>query len=317
MSFEPIEERALVGIGSSVRATIALARSDYGAVLTHDSGHTKGGPTWIFTFPKHSNAQLAMRMNKEKVTIYMRSKALSGRSMLDLAGSQYTLEKTYPEPDGHPAASLRSPDHAPFLNPTRDVPLLRIQPKAGSLKEILDLYLALPVGSPSSAEAAPFASGFPDAGSDLSLRKRPAMSEAQLLEQLNRNALTGKAGELLVVLDELKRLSDCGCPEPEKFVKRIALDDVGRGYDVASTWPGEERCIEVKSTTVAGSDFFITENECTVLSVLGNDAWLYRVVIGQGGSGEITSRLQNPMEQIAAEHKTPAVWRVSGKALET
>jgi hypothetical protein len=236
---------------------------------------------------------------------------------LELAGAFYTLQKTYPDPDGHPAQSLRSPEHAPFLNPTRDVPLLLIQPNVGRLEEILDLYLAVPVGSGVTIEGAPPSNGTPDVESEPNRRKHPAMTEAQLLEQLDRNALTGKAGELLVVLDELKRLSDCDCPEPEKFVKRIALDDVGRGFDIASTWPGEERSIEVKSTTVAGSDFFITENECIVLSALGNKAWLYRVVVNADGSAEIAFRLRNPIERIASEHKSPVVWRVSGKVMET
>jgi hypothetical protein len=316
MHLRPIDERDL-DIGDGVRAAIELIKKDYGAVLTHDSGHTKVGPTWIFTFPKHSNAQLAVRMNKEKVTMYMRSKALSGQSMLDLAVDFYILQKTYPLPDGHPAQSLRNPEHAPFLNPTRDVPLLLIQPNVGSLKEILDLYLAVPVGGVVTTEGASPSNEAPDSESEPSRRKPPAMTEQHLLDQLDRNALTGKAGELLVVLDELKRLRDCECSEPEKFVKLISIDDVGRGFDIASTWPGEERFIEVKSTTVARSDFFITENECIMLSALGNEAWLYRVFVNADGSGEITSRLQNPIERIAFEHKTPAVWRVKGKALES
>jgi hypothetical protein len=105
--------------------------------------------------------------------------------------------------------------------------------------------------------------------------------------------------------------------EPGKFVKRIAIEDVGRGYDISSTWPGEERCIEVKSTTVDGSDFFVTDNELYVLKALGRKAWLYRVVLAAGGNGKVTLRLQDPIGQIASEHLTPAVWRVDAKALES
>jgi hypothetical protein len=315
MSFRPIEERELSNIGKDVLDAVAMIKNDFGGVLTHDSGHTKTRPTWIYTFPKYSNAQVALGMNKAKVTMYLRSKALGGKRLLDMTGDLFTLEKSYPDPDGHPAASLRSPEHAPFLNPTRDVPLLMIQPQAGRLKEILNLYLAKSVGGISGAESKPLSNSVHEV--EKTRRKRPAMTEAQLLEQLDRNAQTGAAGELLVVLDELKRLSDCGCPEPEKFVRRIALDDVGRGYDIASTWPGEERCIEVKSTTRAGSDFFLTENEIQVLASLEEQAWLYRVVIDGDGRGSVNARLRNPMNVISPEQLVPVIWRVASDVLTT
>lgn len=314
MNLRPVEERDL-NIGEGVRAAVELIKRVYGAVLTHDSGHTKTGPTWIFTFPKHSNAQVALRMNKAKVAVYLRSRTLSGKSLLDLADGLLVLEKKYPDPDGKPAESLHNVQHAHFLNPSRESPLLLIQPNPGCLQRILDLYLAIPLASLAIIEPIAPIDGDVTVGSESVPRKRPVLSEAKLLEQLDRNALTGKAGELIAVLDELKRLTLCGCTEPEKFVERIALNDVCRGYDIASIWPGEERCIEVKSTTVAGSDFFITENECKVLVDLGDRAWLYRVVVRADGGGEVTSRLQDPMKCIGTEHLTPVVWRVASEAL--
>lgn len=314
MNVRPIEERDLT-IGEGVRAAVELIKKIYGAVLTHDSGHTKTGPTWIFTFPRHSNAQIALRMNKAKVSLYFRSKTLGGKSLLELADGLFVLEKKYPDPDGKPAESLHNPRHAYFLNPSKDTPLLLVQPNPDCLQRILDLYLAIPLASVAIIEPITPIDGDVTVGSESGLRKRPVLSEAKLLEQLDRNALTGKAGELIAVLDELKRLTLRGCTEREKFVERIALNDVGRGYDIASIWPGEERCIEVKSTTVAGSDFFITENECKVLVNLGDTAWLYRVVLGADGSGEVTSRLQDPMKCIGTEHLTPVVWRVASEAL--
>lgn len=312
MNLNAIEEREL-NIGEDVRAAVEMVKQDYGAILTHDSGHTKTGPTWIFTFPHHFNAQIALRMNKAKVTVYLRSTTLSGKDLPDLADGLFVLEKRYPDPDGHPAESLRSDQHAPFLKPSPENPLLLVQPNVGCLKQVLDIYLNLPAVVVDTINASE-CNG--DVGVDSLPRKRRMLSEAQLLAQLDRNAETGKAGELIVVFDELNRLNQCGCPEPAKFVKRIALNDVGCGYDIASTWPGEERCIEVKSTTRAGSDFFITENECQVLAELGEIAWMYRVVVGSDGAGKVVLRLQNPMNVIRAEYRTPVVWRVASEALE-
>lgn len=77
-----VKERDLK-IPAEVQAAVELIKNAYGAVLTHDSGHTMA-PTWIFTFPKHANAQLAMRMNKTKLSLYLRSKTLKGEELLPL-----------------------------------------------------------------------------------------------------------------------------------------------------------------------------------------------------------------------------------------
>lgn len=138
------------------------------------------------------------------------------------------------------------------------------------------------------------------------------LSEDDLRNQLERQSETGKAGELMVVLDEMARLKACGCQEPEKYVHRVSESDVGRGYDVESNWPGEERCIEVKTTTSPGSDFYLTLNERNVLGDLGAKAWLYRVALDTQGCGAITLRLQNPLKSISEEQMLPVVWRVKG-----
>ena len=129
-------------MGAEIRAAVELIKNAYGAVLTHDSGHIKA-PTWIFTFPKHANAQLALRVNKTKLSLYLRSRTIKGAEMLPLVGGLLVAQKRYPEPDGHPAASVRSAQHAPFLAPSKSNPLLRIQPNEGCLKRVLDIYLGL------------------------------------------------------------------------------------------------------------------------------------------------------------------------------
>lgn len=138
----------------------------------------------------------------------------------------------------------------------------------------------------------------------------PPLTEEEFAALLERQSEVGRAGEGLVILDEQARLRRCGCPKPEDYVLRIAESDVGRGYDVASTWPGEERCIEVKTTTRAGSDFFLTANERAVLGELGERAWIYRVEADGNHDGKIVARLNNPMRKIAEAQMTPVVWRV-------
>lgn len=136
------------------------------------------------------------------------------------------------------------------------------------------------------------------------------ISEDQLARRLERQSETGKAGEFWAVKDEIERLRLAGCPDPENHVQRIAESDVGCGYDIESTWPGEERCIEVKTTTNPGSDYFLTLNERQVLSELGDKGWLYRVNLTPEGVPQCEFRLQNPMLHILDSQMQPVVWRV-------
>jgi hypothetical protein len=71
----------------------------------------------------------------------------------------------------------------------------------------------------------------------------------------------------------------------------------------------------VKATTCAGSDFYLTANERSVLTRLGERAWLYRVVVDANGQGKVEKYLQNPMKFIKEEQLTPIVWSVSAIVL--
>jgi len=93
-------------------------------------------------------------------------------------------------------------------------------------------------------------------------------------------------------------------------VKHVALTDVGRGYDIESSWPGNERCIEVKSSTNSGNDIFMSDNEMRVLTELGDRAWLYRVVVDADGDGEVVLRIKDPINKIPDANISAAVWRI-------
>ena len=71
MAISEIRERELE-IADDVRAAVSLLKTRYKAVLTHDSGHTATGPTWIFTLPHPSSAQVAVRMNKRDLFLWRR-----------------------------------------------------------------------------------------------------------------------------------------------------------------------------------------------------------------------------------------------------
>ena len=137
------------------------------------------------------------------------------------------------------------------------------------------------------------------------------MSLEALQAQLDRRNEIGEAGELIAIEYEHCRLKiDTGCTDPECYVKHVALTDVGRGYDIESSWPGHERFIEVKSSTNSGNDIFMSDNEKRVLTGLGDKAWLYRVVVDANGDGEVVLRINDPMNKIPDTNISAAVWRI-------
>lgn len=136
------------------------------------------------------------------------------------------------------------------------------------------------------------------------------LSLEDLLARLAANTETGRLGELVAIAHEQRRLRDLGCSAPEMSVVHTSLSRVDAGFDIESNWNGERRCIEVKSTTTNGDDFFISENERVKLLALGSQAWLYRVIVGPGGSGEVVEILQDPIGQVPRECFHPVVWRV-------
>ena len=312
MTVVEIEKRSLQGVHEKIWRAVDLMEREFGGRLTHDSGHGKsaanGSPLWIFSFPKYDNAQIGILMNRRKFAMYMRSKAVDGRDLRTLLHELGEVDEIYTNEGGKVHQSLLNKNKASFLNPSARNPLLKILPK-GSLLTLLELYL--------SAETHKTPSSLGDQRDDRSQHpypKKPVFTEDELRSQLDRKNETGLRGELFVVQDEVERLRSCGCPEPKDFVHRVAAIDVGRGFDVESTWPGEERFIEVKATTRSGSDFFLTLNERNVLSELGDRAWIYRVIVDDSGNSYVESRLQNPIKYIKEDDLLPVVWRVKSLA---
>lgn len=328
MRLTPIPKRKLKNVGPAIWRAVEVMEKEFGAQLTHDSNHDgdngEDATTWIFTFPRHADAQVAIAMNVNKLSMLMRGKTLDGRPFDEVASGLAKFEKRYTNPDKGVASSVLG-SHAPYLNPSSANPLLRVVPATGEISELLHLYLnAASATTPVKGlvdDAVESASAFALATPPAVDPKDPAGGkkapvDAETFEALlERRSEVGQAGELFAVQDELNRLTRLGCTEPHRWVERVALVDVGRGYDIASTWPGQERFIEVKSTTSSSSGLFITSNERRVLGDLGERAWLYRVVLKADGTGEVVIRLQDPMRALPPEAFEPAVFQIDASAL--
>jgi len=129
------------------------------------------------------------------------------------------------------------------------------------------------------------------------------------LSQLDRRSELRRQGEVVAVRHERDRPRKIGCTAPDDYVEHVALEDVGLSYDIRSTWPRHERCIEVKTSSVAGADFYVSVNERQVLKDLGDMGWIYRV--GPGASGlEVVDTICNPEKRIPEDRFTSQVWQV-------
>lgn len=302
-----LEKRTLADLGYPVAAgvlrTIRLLEERYGASDYHDSGHTQTTPTWIFKLPRYGNAEVGVRMNKRDTTLYMRDRTCDGNRLRGLIPAR-KVAKVYPR-DGKPANSVLN---SAYLGPSASNEVLMLELEPDDVETVLAAFFGKGSENGGVSAAAEERRGTDKtvAGNGI----RAGLTKEDFASLLERRSDTGRAGEMLVILDEMARLRACGCPRPEDYVKRIAESDVGCGYDVESTWPGEERCIEVKTTTRSGSDFFPTANERAVLEQLGERAWIYRVEADGNHDGKIVARLNNPMCKIAEAQMTPVVWRV-------
>lgn len=288
-------------VAPGVEQAIRLLQEHYGASSYRDSGHTQTSPTWIFELPRYG-AEVGVRMNKRDLSLYMRNRTLDGSLLSDCLPPE-KIAKVYPR-DGNPAASI---GNSQYLGPSAHNEVLMLTLVPDDLAPLFGYFFAegcIPSVSASVGKSSPVAvDATPAAKLVIDAETFAALQE--------RKSEIGRTGEFLVAQDELVRLHSLGCPNPEQWVTRVALSDVGRGYDIESTWPDEERCIEVKTTTCPGSDFFLTANEREVLSSLGDKAWLYRVVLADDGTGQVVSRLQNPMAKLAPEAFVPVLWRIA------
>lgn len=304
------KKRTLADFGDSVAPGVLrllkLLEERYGASEYLDSGHNpdRRAPVLVIRLPLYGDAEVGVPLNKRDISLYVRDLTCAGKRLRETVPAD-KVEKVYPR-DGKPTSSVYQ---SRYLRPSASNEVLLLKLEQDDLEPVLAAFFG------DSGKALAIAAFGASVGAGASIEppmgNRPPLTEEDLAALLERQSVIGRAGERLVILDEQERLRNCGCPKPEEYVQRVAETDVGRGYDVESTWPGEERCIEVKTTTRAGSDFFLTANERVVLGRLGERAWIYRVEADGNHDGKIVARLSNPMRKIAEAQMTPVVWRVS------
>lgn len=301
-------------VGDDVRYAVDLMTGEFGATVGHASDHVTS-PRVAYTFPRHGGAQVHLPYNKRDLVVVLRDQARDGRSMTNLLPTEW-IKGVFPR-DGNAGSALME-GKVPYLKPTRDNTVLRVKVPRDELRRVLALYLdaALPPPPPAPREESalePLVVERPPSAGGV----RRTLSMDELLAQLARQAETGKAGELVAIAFERQRLREAGCPDPDQFVRHVALTDVGRGYDIESTWPGQERCIEVKSTTKMGSDIYLSENERLVLKALAGKAWLYRVLVTPEGGHVVGEPLRDPIASLEEAGMSVAVWRAADPSTST
>lgn len=147
--------------------------------------------------------------------------------------------------------------------------------------------------------------------------RRRTLSEADLLDILNRQRENGAAGERIAIEWEKKRLTGCGCSAPDDFVKHTSKEDVGAGFDIHSHWPGDqERFIEVKTTAGGANYFYMSENEKEVLTLKAEKSYIY--IVDLDASGADTGTVRTPINFSETELEfEPVAYRVRVKSRES
>lgn len=293
-----------VEVGDFVATAVSSIEHTYGGIVEFDNGQAKG-PFVAYEFPRHRPVRIGVRLNNSKLTLYVRERVPDGRLLSDVV-PDVRIEDRYDRKSKAPVHAIRD-DRVRYLK-LAETPVLRVAVQPHELKSVLEACLGVTASVPETRLPAT-----PDCAPDVQMPvleavRRPIPPD-ELLTQMERRSETGKRGEQVALTYELTRLGKSGCPTPEDFVRHVALDDVGAGYDIETSWPGQERCIEVKTTVSSAGEFFISANERKVLADKGAGAWIYRVDLDAYGVGKVME-IRDPMKRIPADHFTPHTWKV-------
>lgn len=109
------------------------------------------------------------------------------------------------------------------------------------------------------------------------IKKRSKKTQAQLLEDLEKERIMGEEGEAFVMNYESQRCQFS--PEQKSKIKQISIIDVSAGYDIISYHDAstlQRRYIEVK-TYIGKPHFFWSANELQAAKLRGQDYYIYLV----------------------------------------
>lgn len=282
--------------------------------------HLKYGASYAFAGPPTRAIAIDLRGAKRGVNVTINASSVGECPYRDEDFPSVEvldrLPKGFESPDGNPG--IRTSVNNASLKP-RDNDVLELYVRdEESFLELVQWYsgtrpaasLKVDDGEDVQRVGTQALSEIDQSGAVASASMQEGLSPEALLAQNAANAETGRVGELIAMDAERLRLQDLGCLDVEQAIVHVALRRVDAGFDIESNWNGERRCIEVKSSTTEGCDFFLSVGECSRLVDLGLQAWLYRVIVRPDGSGEVVEMLRDPMAHIPESCFQPVAWRI-------
>lgn len=136
---------------------------------------------------------------------------------------------------------------------------------------------------------------------------RSGLSERELLEQLEKQRLRGRAAEEFVVKAERDRLIKAGQSDLARLVSRISSKNVSAGYDILSfNDDGSRRYIEVKSSIGLKIYFQWSRSERARAKEFGMQYWIYFVPLSYSLPKLLAPILtiQNPLSFVKSRQLT-------------
>lgn len=114
---------------------------------------SKVRPVWTFTLaPPFRDIQVAVALNAEKVTLYIKARNPLGVDVRSELGQLARVERQFPNPDNrNPPSFFRVQGVAPGLQPDAVNPLLLVAPQAGRALDALNIYLGVAGGTAKAA----------------------------------------------------------------------------------------------------------------------------------------------------------------------
>ena len=124
------------------------------------------------------------------------------------------------------------------------------------------------------------------------------ISETEFDTILEEQKELGIRGEQAVLQDEKDYLIKNGRADLANNIRHISKQSVSEGYDIISyDLDGNNKFIEVKTSTKYASNFYITDNELKSAEYLKHKYWIYRVIFTDKNNFEII-KIQNPSKKI-------------------
>ena len=240
--------------------------------------HLKYGASYVFAGPPDRAIVLNLRGERRGVEVAINASSVAGLPFKEGNFPSVLLLRRLPKgfegQDGNPGIRA-SVNRNASLKPTDNELLeLYIRDEASFLG-LVEWYSnsqppSLNVYEGAEAPRVEAQSLLPDpTGVVASASSQEGLSPAALLAQNATNAETGRLGELIAMDAERHRLQRLGCSDVDQAIVHVALQRVDAGFDIESNWNGERRCIEVKSSTTEGCEFFLSVGERNKLVNLG------------------------------------------------